>query len=110
MGAIFEIRLATLSRQMLLSLIYLEGAGNYSTIHRIRGTSVLTPRTIKSWENELATFVRVHKKQLVNPQFVDVSNVPSRKNLQLRLTTGERFLVSRRRLKAIHEALGMVVN
>lgn len=91
-------------------VLYLEGANNYSVLHRLHGKPILNSRTLKRWEAELTSFVRIHKHYLVNPLFVDSTYWPSRKDLLLRLTTGKELLVSRRRMTVITQMFTQLLN
>jgi two-component system LytT family response regulator len=57
---------------LLSSIEYLQGDGNYTHLHLTDGTRLILSKTLKYYENLLAThgFVRCHKSYLVNQQFI----------------------------------------
>ena len=57
----------------LAELVWLEGYGNYTTLHLANGQKVLSCRNLKQFEAWLcqhADFVRIHKSFVVNRAFV----------------------------------------
>ena len=55
------------------SLAYLEGYGNYTTLHLANGQKMLSCRNLKQFEEGLLSypnFVRIHKSFVVNRAFV----------------------------------------
>lgn len=55
-------------RVLVKDLIRLEGIRNYTLLHLQDGSTILSSRTLKVYENVLSTigFVRVHRSHLIN--------------------------------------------
>jgi DNA-binding LytR/AlgR family response regulator len=85
--------------QDLHQLIHLEGAGNYTLIYLLdRVNPLLVSRTLKYFEQQLSEFIRLSKGILINPKFVSKVIKKGHKLLFIELSTGAKFLVSRRRI------------
>ena len=76
---------------------HVEGYGNYSRLHLTDSKPILTSRTIAKMAGQLPTFVRIHRKHLINPYFIAPNQLLSYRNAKLTLTTDEVLPVSRRR-------------
>ena len=89
----------------LEDLKYVEGNGNYSILHLKNGRPILLSRSVSKLEHELAHFVRIHKRHLVNPHFIADHQIISGNTMSLSLTTGETLTVARRRMPQVMAVL-----
>ncbi len=52
-------------------VMYLEGEGNYTIIHKCDGQALTTARTLKHYQRTLPNnFVRIHKKYIINNSYL----------------------------------------
>lgn len=81
-------------------IVRLEGVGNYTTCFLADGSTLLVALTIKCLHDRIpeGTFVRLHRKHLVNWRYVS-SVSPATKAVCL--TTGERVRIARRRIGSL---------
>ncbi|WP_375444261.1 LytR/AlgR family response regulator transcription factor [uncultured Fibrella sp.] len=79
-------------------IVRLEGEGNYTMFHFSDGTRLMVSLTLKKMASRLApdVFARPHKKNIVNLMYLDEAH-PSRNQLTVQLTNGDRIDVSRRK-------------
>ncbi len=88
----------------LRQIVRLEGIGNYTTFFFADGSTLLVAITIKRLQNRMptGTFVRLHRKHLVNR-----SHVASIQPLLLtvRLTNGDSLKIARRRAVEIRQTM-----
>jgi two-component system LytT family response regulator len=72
-------------------IIYCEGDINYTIIYLENGKKITSARGLNIFENALSGFVRIHRKYLINPYFVDsqdaeILTVTMRKNIVLKIS------------------------
>ncbi|GAB4035549.1 LytR/AlgR family response regulator transcription factor [Spirosoma jeollabukense] len=80
-------------------IVRLEGDGNYTKVYLESHTeSLLVSRTLKWFEEQLPTFVRLSKSTLVNPGYIEQIRKVDNKTVYLRLADGHLLLISRRRI------------
>ncbi|MEZ0540937.1 LytR/AlgR family response regulator transcription factor [Fibrella arboris] len=79
-------------------IVRLEGEGNYTMFHFSDGSRLMVSLTLKKMATRLApgVFARPHKKNIVNLLYLDEAH-PSRHQLSVQLTNGDRIDVSRRK-------------
>ncbi|MBN8822290.1 MULTISPECIES: LytTR family DNA-binding domain-containing protein [unclassified Spirosoma] len=89
------------------AVLYLTGDANYCYVHMLNGDMILTSRTLKWFEKQWPTFLRVHKHALVNPQHAFQVNRASRLTSPSYLIMRDQtqLLISRRRLSDVVEQL-----
>jgi DNA-binding LytR/AlgR family response regulator len=83
-------------------ITYLSGEQNYTRVHFMQGKDLLLSRTLSACADELPTFIRIHKKYLVNPQCIRQVLTADPKKASLLLDTVE-LPISRRRVKEVLE-------
>lgn len=87
-------------------LSHLEGNGNYTLVYLVDSlTPLLVSKTLKYFEQQLPDFVRLSKSILINPRFVRSVVRKSSKLLCIKLNTGLKFSVSRRRISQVFHQL-----
>ena len=86
-------------------LKYVEGSSNYSILHLLNSKPVIISRNLSKLEGELSYFLRIHKKYLVNPQFISSHRLLSPYTMVLLFTTGEILTVAKRRIAHVRAAL-----
>ena len=89
----------------LSQIVYIKGDENYAWLHWKSGSPALSSRCLKSWQKETPNFWRIHKGYLVNPDFIDTSKVPSKKDPYIQLVTGLILPVARRRVVEIADKI-----
>jgi DNA-binding LytR/AlgR family response regulator len=87
------------------SIIWLEGQGNYTRIHRQGKSSFVTSYTLKRFEEQLTDFVRVRRDILVNPKFVINCWKSGPEPLTLCLVDGTTLQASRRKWRNVIKKL-----
>lgn len=87
------------------SILWLEGDGNYTRIHRQQRTPKLMAYTLKRFEERFAYFLRVRRNVLVNPLHIRAWEQSSPEQLTLSLTDGTTLMTSRRRLSKVRSQL-----
>ncbi len=88
----------------LCQIVRLEGIGNYTTFFFADGSTLLVALTLKRLHNRLplGSFVRLHRKHLVNRTHV-ASIQPVL--LTVRLTNGDSLKIARRRAEEIRQTM-----
>ena len=78
-------------------IIWFEGDNNYTKIHLANQKPLIVAKTLKEFENSLPEniFFRIHKSEIINLGFV--SEYSTHDGGFLKLKTGERLDISRRR-------------
>lgn len=88
-GHVFDTRL----------IIQFEGNGNYTIVHLKNNLKpLLVSQTLKRFEGQLPSFIRISKSILVNPDYVEQVIEESSKLVCLKLVTGKCVMIARRRL------------
>lgn len=84
-------------------IIRFEGENNYTRFFFVSKKTMLVPRTLKEFEDILSGhgFIRVHKSHMVNKNYVTSSSSGG----WLEMTDRSKVEISRRRKKAVMEAL-----
>ena len=79
-------------------IVRLEGEGNYTVFHFSDGTQLMVSVTLKKLTSRLApsVFARPHRKNVVNMLYLEELN-PTRQQLTVKLSNGDRIGVSRRK-------------
>lgn len=82
-------------------ILYLEGDGCYTIVHRQNGQKVMATRTLSDFEEQLSTqkFFRIHKSFVVNLQHV--TEYLRADGFFLLLKNGEQLPIGRRRVQAV---------
>lgn len=93
----------------LESIIWIEGAINYSIIHRIDARPHVVAETLKWFEQQLTGLIRVHKSALVNPIYVSLFAHEKANNAHIMLNNGVALPVSRRRITNVARRLSLPV-
>jgi DNA-binding LytR/AlgR family response regulator len=83
------------------TILWLEGDGNYTRIHRQQRPPMVMAYTLKRFEERFQGFVRVRRNVLINPRHISAyeQNYPAQ--LLLHLTDGTVVLASRRRITKV---------
>lgn len=81
-----------------ISIMWLEGDGNYTRVHLENGHTHLLPYTLKFLNGKLPDFVRVHKSSLVNPSHAEKLLTNGYRDYAVRLSNGVILPVSAKRL------------
>ena len=87
-------------------ILWLEGDGNYTRIHRQQQPMVLSAHTLKRFEERLVGFIRFRRDALVNP--LHISRFQQNKSLseiKVWLTDGTLIVASRRRYTCVRDVL-----
>ncbi|GAB4033117.1 LytTR family transcriptional regulator DNA-binding domain-containing protein [Spirosoma gilvum] len=102
-----QIRLPGLPRPIAhSSIIRLMGFGNYSWVYLTeQAKPILIAQTLKRFEDQLTDFVRIHKSEMINPQFVHKIKHPDNITLEVSLIDGYTTRISRRRIRQVLEKL-----
>ncbi|SFF32785.1 LytR/AlgR family response regulator transcription factor [Spirosoma endophyticum] len=80
-------------------IVRLEGDGNYTNVYLdANPTPLLVSRTLKWFEAQLPTFIRLSKSTLVNPGYIEQVRKVDAKTVYLKLVDKHQLLVSRRRV------------
>lgn len=96
-----ELRLLPLSR-----VVWIAGAGDYSELHLIDGSSHLHDKTLSSLEVLLPRrFERVHRSHIVDLERVVGLRSEPGSRYRLRLSTGDEVPVSRQRVVELRERI-----
>lgn len=83
-------------------LMHLEGRGNYTLLYfRSRANPLLVSKTLKYFEQELPSFLRLSKTAIVNPLYVRKVHKKGAKSMSVELLTDLILSVSRRRIKSV---------
>ena len=79
------------------SIIFLEAKGNYTQFHLVNGTTILTPKTLKFYEDIFPSdlFFRVHKTFFINLNFA--KGFYKKDSPHVELITGKKIPVSIRK-------------
>lgn len=89
-------------------IVWLEGEGNYTTLHFADGTQLMVSLTLKKLESRLSprVFVRPHKKNIINLLYLKDLH-PDSPQMSVSLVNGTRVEVSRRKASLfIKQVLG----
>ncbi len=83
-------------------IIYIQAAGNYSTVYLKDGRNILTSKTLKYHADRLpkTSFLRTHQSYLINRQYI---NSVLRKNNLIQLKEGTQIPISRSNKSIIKE-------
>ena len=96
---VLEIGISTERERFPASeVLYIEGDRNYSKFHRQKAVFSLSSKTLAIYETLLPHFVRIHKRTLVNPAFVDKCLITPNGKVLLVLTNGATLSIARRRV------------
>jgi two-component system, LytTR family, response regulator len=89
----------------LSDIIRFEGDNNYTTIHINGKKQLIVAKTLKDFEKSIPedSFFRIHKSDIVNLRFV--SEYSSHDGGFLKLKTGERIEISRRRFQDFTDSI-----
>ena len=85
------------------TILWLEGEGNYTRIHRQDEPTSVMAYTLKRFEEHLVGFVRVRRDALVNPRYIQCIRWNGQPKLTIYLSDGTVLTASRRR----HRLLAM---
>ncbi len=100
-----SVRLIELSQ-----LIYIKGAGIYSELHLVDGSSTLHDKGLDALEQILpAGFERIHKSYLVQIKQTDQILISSGTKYALKLKNGEILPIGRSRYKTFRERIALQV-
>lgn len=92
----------------IADIVYVEAAGNYTTLHLTDGATALTSTTLTGWADRLPDthFVRIHRSTLVNTERVE--HIERAPNYTYEVYVAGRdapLAMSRRRAKALKDRL-----
>ena len=80
-------------------IVRLEGQGNYTNLYLSKEQRpLLISSTLKWFERQLPSFMRISKSALVNPAYIEKVIKTGPKTIYIQLLDGRQLLVSRRRL------------
>jgi DNA-binding LytR/AlgR family response regulator len=87
------------TKQTLLpdSILWFEGDGNYTRIHRQEQPALVMAYTLKRFEEHFTGFVRVRRDVLVNPRYIQSICWNGQPKLTIYLSDGTVLTASRRR-------------
>jgi DNA-binding LytR/AlgR family response regulator len=81
-----------------ITLKYLTGESNYTWLHYSNGEKKLTTQTLKKYQETYPHFIRIHKKALVDPAYIEViKSRPKSPDKIAVLIDGQELTISRRR-------------
>ncbi|GAB4047803.1 LytR/AlgR family response regulator transcription factor [Spirosoma litoris] len=105
----FHIRKGAHIRTQLAQILYLIGDINYSRIHLVNGEIILMSRTLKWYESRWPSFIRIHKRVLINSQYAQhIKLAPQpRDTSQLIMTNGAELPIARRRLSLVKQEFSL---
>lgn len=84
------------------AIIRLEGYGNYSWVHlSTQSRPLLIALTLKWFEDQLPAFIRVHKSEMINPNFVQKIELDGPQPVEICLFNEHKAKVSRRRFEQV---------
>jgi DNA-binding LytR/AlgR family response regulator len=89
------------------SITWIQGDRNYARIYFSNRPTYLVTQTLKWFDEQLPSFVRIHKSALINPLYVIGFEQEISRAAQVLLRTGHRLPVSRRRIDAVRTELGI---
>lgn len=81
------------------SVTHLTGASNYTWVHFLSDPQVLLSKPLTYFENQLPSYIRIHKTSLINPAYIQSIQPPKRAKSPgtIVLKGGEKLPISRRR-------------
>ena len=83
------------------TILWLEGEGNYTRIHRQEQPTSVMAYTLKRFEEHFAEFVRVRRDVLVNPRHIAGVRWNGNPKLTIYLSDGTVLTASRRRYRLL---------
>ncbi|MVM40370.1 LytTR family transcriptional regulator [Spirosoma sp. HMF3257] len=84
------------------AIIRLQGYGNYTWVYLAAQTKpILVALTLKWFEDQLPSFIRVHKSEMINPTFVRAMGIDGDQQLAVCLLNEYKAKVSRRRFEQV---------
>jgi DNA-binding LytR/AlgR family response regulator len=89
------------------SLVWIEGEGNYSVVHFDNQQTYLASVTLKWFERQLSSFIRVHRKALVNPGCIRSLTFEGANQGAVILKDGRTLPISRNRMNDVKQRLGV---
>lgn len=89
------------------NILYLTGSINYCHIYLTTGEVVLMSRTLKHYESVWPSFIRVHKRILINPMYaISICLAPRiRDHSHVIMANKAVLTIARRRLQLVQQAL-----
>lgn len=84
------------------NIAFLQGDANYTIVYFENGKSSMEPCTLKRYEEQLKSFVRISRSHLINPRFVQKIGKDGL-SFTLQLWNGQEVNVSRRKRSVIAE-------
>jgi len=99
-----EIRIVPAS-----TVAYMQSDGPYAELYTADGSKHLIRESMKALENQLdpSQFCRIHRSTIINLDFVESVEPNYQDRYVVRLVTGERLDVSRRRRDTFEDAFGL---
>jgi DNA-binding LytR/AlgR family response regulator len=87
-------------------ILYLEANINYTIFHLIDGRTFLSSTTLKRHEAKeaLASFLRINKSYLLNPDFIENIEQDGEK-VFVKMTNEKQMMVSRRKVKILESRI-----
>lgn len=96
----------SLSDPMVMeSIVWAEGFDNYTWLHYANQPKYLSATTLKEFESQLPSFVRIHKSSLINPAHLVQIKRDSSGHLVMQMSNGMRIAVARRRAEHVRQRL-----
>jgi two-component system LytT family response regulator len=91
------------------TVAYVKSDGPYAELHTADGSTHLIRESMKSLENQLdpSRFCRIHRSTIINLDFVESVEPNYKDRYVVRLVTGERLDVSRRRRETFEDRFGL---
>ena len=86
-------------------ILFLEGDINYTIIYLKGGSILVSSQTLMRHEEKFSGFVRISRKYLVNPMY-SLGLVRDENALFLKVDSGEKLRISRRKIKYVTRFLG----
>jgi two-component system LytT family response regulator len=92
-----------------LTVAYVKSDGPYAELHTADGSKHLIRESMKALENQLdpSRFCRIHRSTIINLDFVESVEPNYNDRYVVRLVTGERLDVSRRRRDTFEDRFGL---
>lgn len=96
-----EVRVIKISK-----IIYLEGEINYTYVHTIEGEKLISPKSLKEYEDMLCSnesFVRAHRKYIINTHYI--RSYSKGDPFLIKLSNGVELEASRRKKQDVLKSL-----
>ncbi|AUD06777.1 LytR/AlgR family response regulator transcription factor [Spirosoma pollinicola] len=87
------------------SIVCAKGYDNYTWLHCTNQSKLLLATTLKKFETQLPSFIRVHKSSLINPTHIVQIKTDRPRHLVILMSNGMVIPVARRRAEHVRQLL-----